>query len=690
MKSLCMVFLVAMCFCASISAQTTAFTFQGSLQSSGSPANGNYDFEFKLFDLVSAGAQQGSTLQRLNVAVANGIFTVSLDFGAGTLSGTDRFLDIAVRTSGLGVFTVLSPRQKVNSAPYSVRSLNSATATNATQLGGVAANQYVVTTDPRMTDARDPLPGSNSYIRNSGAQQQAGASFWISGSGNFGGAGNFDSGLSVGGNFIVGGNTTLTGNLTVNGTLTGNLPSGDADYIQNRTTQQTGTNFNIGGNGTVSGTLTAGTVQASNVNGNIITGTIVNSGVYRIGDQNVLTNFGTQNIAVGINSGAAGADNSFFGFNAGNGIQAGGTDNSFFGSDAGGINTTGSENSFFGSDTGDSNTTGFNNSFFGRNAGAGNSTGNSNAFFGHSAGLGNTTASNNSFFGTNAGFGTTTGGNNSFFGRSAGSSNTTGFSNSFFGYQAGFNTAGGGNNAFFGATAGDANTSGQQNTFIGSNAGGATTTGDTNTFIGRSAGSANTTGSNNTIIGANANVPNGDLSYVTVIGAGVTASAQSNSIYIGRDTDSVYVRGGVSIDGGLLVGYGTGLGNLFVNDYAAFNNDVRIEGDLVVAGTITEERPDGTRRVLRDRGSERGIADAADSINVYSGKIVTDADGLAVVTLPNEASVIGRDFRYQLTVMGVFAQAIIAEEIEANKFKIRTDKPNVKVSWQVTGVKKKN
>jgi hypothetical protein len=182
-------------------AQTTAFTYQGNLVSGGSPASGNYDFEFKLFDLVSAGTQQGSTLQRLNVAVVNGSFTVLLDFGAGVFQGSDRFLDVAVRPAGSGAFTLLSPREKVNSAPYSVRSLNSTmadTAANAGQLGGVAANQYVLTGDPRMNDSRAPTAGSANYIQNQNAGPQASSSFNISGSGIVGGI------LSVGNSFTSG------------------------------------------------------------------------------------------------------------------------------------------------------------------------------------------------------------------------------------------------------------------------------------------------------------------------------------------------------------------------------------------------------------------------------------------------------------------------------------------------------
>ena len=35
----------------------------------------------------------------------------------------------------------------------------------------------------------------------------------------------------------------------------------------------------------------------------------------------------------------------------------------------------------------------------------------------------------------------------------------------------------------------------------------------------------------------------------------------------------------------------------------------------------------------------------------------------------------------------MFTQAIVSEDIRDGQFKIKTDKPNVKVSWQVTGVR---
>ncbi|HEV8486371.1 MAG TPA: hypothetical protein VGV87_22700 [Blastocatellia bacterium] len=49
---------------------------------------------------------------------------------------------------------------------------------------------------------------------------------------------------------------------------------------------------------------------------------------------------------------------------------------------------------------------------------------------------------------------------------------------------------------------------------------------------------------------------------------------------------------------------------------------------------------------------------------------------------------LNRDFRYQLTVIGTFAQAIVATKISGNRFTIKTNATNVEVSWQVTGIRK--
>jgi hypothetical protein len=82
------------------------------------------------------------------------------------------------------------------------------------------------------------------------------------------------------------------------------------------------------------------------------------------------------------------------------------------------------------------------------------------------------------------------------------------------------------------------------------------------------------------------------------------------------------------------------------------------------------------------------FVESPDMKNIYDGTVTTDASGYVTVTLPEWFEALNKDFRYQLTVIGDFAQAIIAQEVQGNQFAIRTDKPNVKVSWQVTGIRK--
>lgn len=164
--------------------QTTAFTYQGKLTDGGNPASGNYDLQFALFDNVAGGTQIGSTLTRANTSVSTGIFTVQLDFGVNAFPGASRFLEIRVRPAGVGSFTLLDPRLQISSTPYAIRTLSAAiadTANNSTQLGGIAANQYVQTDDSRLSDARSPIPGSSNYIQNTNSAQSA--NYNISGTG---------------------------------------------------------------------------------------------------------------------------------------------------------------------------------------------------------------------------------------------------------------------------------------------------------------------------------------------------------------------------------------------------------------------------------------------------------------------------------------------------------------------------
>jgi hypothetical protein len=81
------------------------------------------------------------------------------------------------------------------------------------------------------------------------------------------------------------------------------------------------------------------------------------------------------------------------------------------------------------------------------------------------------------------------------------------------------------------------------------------------------------------------------------------------------------------------------------------------------------------------------FVESPDMKNIYDGTVVTDGSATAIVTMPAWFEALNTDFRYQLTVIGQFAQAIVASEIANGSFTIRTSKSGVKVSWQVTGVR---
>ncbi len=114
------------------SAQTllgSAFTYQGTLRSAGQPANGSYDFRFQLYDGPDTAANPvGSAIDRNGVTVDNGLFTVSLDFGAGVFNGDARWLEVQVKASADTGYTTLAPRQELTAQPYALESVDALSA----------------------------------------------------------------------------------------------------------------------------------------------------------------------------------------------------------------------------------------------------------------------------------------------------------------------------------------------------------------------------------------------------------------------------------------------------------------------------------------------------------------------------------------------------------------------------------
>src|SRR5690242_15845738 len=280
----------------SVNAQTTAFTYQGKFADSGSPANGQYDFQFKLFDTATlgTGTQQGSTVVVPGIQVTAGIFSLSLDFGvcATCFNGSARFLEIAAKSVSNQTFTTLGPRQQLTSNPYAIRSLNSMSA--------------------------DGLTASCVSCITSGQIQ------------------------SVNGNAI-------TGTIPV-----ASVPAGSANYIQNGTSQQASSNFNVSGDGTVGGTMTSNVFNAAtqyNIGGLRI---LSNAGFLNLfAGQNAgqLNTSGQANTFVGVGAGtntSVGNNNTFIGESAGASVLE--SNNTFLGFNAGSNQTLGNNNTAVGAE----------------------------------------------------------------------------------------------------------------------------------------------------------------------------------------------------------------------------------------------------------------------------------------------------------------------------------------------------
>jgi len=121
-----------------------------------------------------------------------------------------------------------------------------------------------------------------------------------------------------------------------------------------------------------------------------------------------------------------------------------------------------------------------------------------------------------------------------------------------------------------------------------------------------------------------------------------------------------------------------------VSGNATFLHDVNVAGNLSKGGgSFKIDHPlDPENKYLY-----HSFVESPDMMNVYNGNTTTDTKGEAIVTLPDYFEALNRDFRYQLTAVGTFAQVIIKEKLVNNAFVIASSEPNVEVSWQITGIR---
>lgn len=190
---------------------------------------------------------------------------------------------------------------------------------------------------------------------------------------------------------------------------------------------------------------------------------------------------------------------------------------------------------------------------------------------------------------------------------------------------------------------------------------------------------------------ARANVSTPGSPFVGQSGIGAVGGLKTSSGF-GSAGHGVVAIGGDASGGGFsgeglfaTAGFADAATGTSNGDAALFVGTVAIDGDLDVFGTkdfLIDHPLDPANKYLRHAAIE-----SSEVLDVYSGNVVTDANGDAIVTLPAWFEALNKDLRYQLTVIGTFAQAIVAKEVASNQFSIKTSAPAVRVSWQVTGVR---
>jgi hypothetical protein len=149
-------------------AQGTAFTYQGQLQSGGAPASGTFDFEFTLYATNTSGSIVAGPVTNLSTAVNNGLFLATVNFGSDVFTGSNYWLDIAVRTNGAVTFSELTPRQPVTPEPYAIfanTASNLSGTLSAAQLSGALPASVLTGNGANLTNvnatAVDGLNASN-------------------------------------------------------------------------------------------------------------------------------------------------------------------------------------------------------------------------------------------------------------------------------------------------------------------------------------------------------------------------------------------------------------------------------------------------------------------------------------------------------------------------------------------------
>ena len=190
--------------------------------------------------------------------------------------------------------------------------------------------------------------------------------------------------------------------------------------------------------------------------------------------------------------------------------------------------------------------------------------------------------------------------------------------------------------------------------------------------------------------------PNG---YAGHFESNATGNNGTGVIGLSSDAVAASVPGAYFAGGGEFVG---GNGVIGVADRASGYGVVGLQGagqyagyfvgNTHVSGTLSKSA--GSFRIDHPRDPENktlshSFVESPDMKNIYDGEVTLDDDGAATVKLPPYFGALNRDFRYQLTAIGAAAPNLhISQEVSDNRFGIAGGEQGLKVSWQVTGIRK--
>jgi hypothetical protein len=680
----------------------TAFTYQGRLIDANQAADGLYDFQFKLYDSNGGGNKLGQDVNKPEVDVIDGYFTVELDFGS-VFDGNNRWLDIGVRPGDQNdpcVYSVLSPRQKLTPAPYALYAKNgggggggSLWQVNGTSIYYNNGNVGIGTSSPGAkleVAGQVKITGGNPDQSSLLVRDLGGYTILtVRGDGYIGVRTESPTApLEVAGRVKIADGTqgegkvltsdaaglaswqipsagveidpTVPANLKdgVSWSEVSDIPAGFADGIDNvgittETDPTVPANLKDGVSWSEVSGIPAGFADgvddvggADNLGNHTATQNIKLSGFWLSGDGGNEGVYVANDGSVGIGTTTPSTKLDV------NGDVSAAYEYKIAGNTV--LKVMGLDNTFLGRNSGKDNTTGNNNTFSGYDAGYSNTTGYYNTFSGAYSGSANTTGSYNTFSGAYAGFANTSGGDNTFSGNFAGKSNIIGFHNTFLGSSAGSANTAGSDNTFSGYGTGFFNTTGSGNTFSGSGAGYYNSDGYRNTFSGYSAGRSNTGGYENTFSGYEAGWSN-TLGYGnTCLGyqAGRNSTGSRN-VFLGR-------QAGYSETGSekLYIANYTGT-PLIYGDFAT----ARVGIHLIDPSEALDV--DGTAR-LRGIGSGAGTTVVADS----SGKLWKQSSSQRyktnIETLDTGADAVLklRPVRFEYKESGQKDIGLIAEEVE--------------------------